>query len=656
MIFSCLRQWTFLAILTLVAFSGTSTAVAQPETVEADVCIYGATPSGILAAVAVQRAGRSAVIVEPSRWVGGILGSGLKPMQDCPNYAATGGMTRGLLKSLGQPNWTEDRTENRRVLAEISPKTIREDFQKLLAKHKIRVIFDHRIAGCTPQAGDKTAIQAALFDRAPFDELGTPVVASEAREALRVAARIYIDASYEGDLLAKAGVSYRVGRESTEEFGEEFAGVQPPVGLIPVDPFKTPGDPESGLLRGVEKDHCKPLGAADDYTQAYNFRYYTTSDPAHRAPFGVPEDYRAEDFELVGRYVEYLKQQHSREKDLRQRLIGIFPGWKNSGEWNYQRNSLISMSPVGISRFYDDGDVATHVKIWQAHRDYLSGLQHFMSTDDRVPEFYRKEVAALGLDRRPHPETAGWPHQLYVRVSRRLAGRYTVQAHDVYNKTEIEDPICLAQYGIDVYPVRRIWLKQDRQTLVGLEGKMFVGGSRGPTNQPYPIAYRAITPKPEECTNLLVPVCFSATHLGYASARMEPVFMICGESAGIAACQALKEKCAVQAIDQSAYRRALERAGQKLVWDPVTDRPDSGMGKSADRYSMAELLKDCDSNGDNTVSQSEWNEAKAPYEWLFEIIDISKDGQIVASEYQVFQKYKAKHPDWQKRIKITGLK
>ncbi|MEQ9067252.1 MAG: FAD-dependent oxidoreductase, partial [Gimesia chilikensis] len=203
MILSCLRQWSFLAILCLVAFSGTSTAVAQPETVKADVCIYGATPSGILAAVAVQRAGRSAVIVEPSRWVGGILGSGLKPMQDCPNYAATGGMTRGLLKSLGQPKWTEDRTENRRVLAEISPKTIREDFQKLLAAHKIRVIFDHRIAGCKPQDGDKTVIQAALFDRAPFDELGTPVVEPEAREALRVVARIFIDASYEGDLLAK---------------------------------------------------------------------------------------------------------------------------------------------------------------------------------------------------------------------------------------------------------------------------------------------------------------------------------------------------------------------------------------------------------------------------------------------------------------------
>lgn len=656
MIFSCLRQWTFLSILTLVVFSGTSTAVAQPETVEADVCIYGATPSGILAAVAVQRAGRSAVIVEPSRWVGGILGSGLKPMQDCPNYAATGGMTRGLLKSLGQPKWTEDRTENRRVLAEISPKTIREDFQKLLAAHKIRVIFNHRIAGCKPQAGDKTAIQAALFDRAPFDKLGTPVVASEAREALRVAARIFIDASYEGDLLAKAGVSYRVGRESSEEFDEEFAGVQPPVGLTPVDPFKTPGDPKSGLLRGVEKDHGKPLGAADDYTQAYNFRYYTTSDPAHRAPFGVPQDYQAEDFELVGRYVEYLKQRHPREKDLRQRLIGIFPGWKNSGEWNYQRSSLISMSPVGISRFYADGDVAAHVKIWRAHRDYLSGLHHFMSTDDRVPEFYRQEVAELGLDKRPHPETAGWPHQLYVRVSRRLAGRYTVTAHDVYNKTEIEDPICLAQYGIDVYPVRRIWLQQEGQTQVGLEGKMFVGGSRGPTNQPYPIAYRAITPRQGECTNLLVPVCFSATHLGYASARMEPVFMICGESAGIAACQALAENCAVQDIDAKAYRRALERAGQKLVWDPATDRPDSGMGKSGGRYTMRGLLRECDADDNGTVSQAEWNGKKSPYEWLFEFIDVNSDGEIVASEYEAFQKYKAQHPDWQKRIKTAGLK
>jgi len=251
-------------------------------------------------------------------------------------------------------------------------------------------------------------------------------------------------------------------------------------------------------------------------------------------------------------------------------------------------------------------------------------------------------MAALGLDRRPHPETQGWPHQLYVRVTRRMSGRYTVTAHDVHNRTQIDDPVCLAQYGIDTYPARRIWFERDGQVWVGLEGKMFLGGSRGPTNVPYPIPYRALTPKAEECDNLLVPICFSASHLGYASARMEPVFMICGESAGIAAGRALAEKTTVQGIDQAGYRAALEKAGQKLAWDPAKD-----IGPAAeDGYSMKHLLKECDRDGDGLVSQAEWNAAKPGWGWLFPLIDTDHDGRITEAEYKAFQDYKKNHPDW----------
>ena len=178
------------------------------------------------------------------------------------------------------------------------------------------------------------------------------------------------------------------------------------------------------------------------------------------------------------------------------RLGRIFAGWKNSGEWNYHRDSLFSMAPVGVSQLYADGDYATKARIWKLHQNYLRGLHHFMSTDPRVPEAFRKQTAALGLDGRHHSETHGWPHQLYIRVSRRLAGLCTITAHDVYNRTTVDDPIGLAQYGIDTYPSRCIWLQLDGQTYVGLEGKMFVGGAKGPTNVPYPIPYRAITPKP----------------------------------------------------------------------------------------------------------------------------------------------------------------
>lgn len=612
--------------------------------VEVDVCVYGATPGGILAAVAVQRAGRSVVIVEPGRWVGGMLGAGLKPLQDCPNFAATGGMTRSLLPTFGRdapPLKPGDRSS-------LNPAAIRDDFQQLLDKHNVRVIHEHRVARCE-KAG--ATITTAVFDLAPFDDLGCPVAEPSRRDGLRVSARVFIDASYEGDLLPRAGVSYRVGREAAAEFDEEHAGVQLPLELAPIDPFVTPGRPESGLLKWVEHDHGLPVGAADGYTQAYNYRYYTTADPEHRLPITPPEGYDPQDFELVGRYVAHLAETYDDAAKLRERLVGIFPGWLNSGEWNYQRSALFSMAPLGISQHYADGDAATQARVWKQHQDYLRGLHHFMSTDPRVPETYRREVAELGLDRRAHPDTSGWPHQLYIRVARRLYGRYTITAHDVYNRTTIDDPIGLAQYGIDTYPSRRIWEERDGRTWVGIEGKMFIGGNRGPTNVPYPIPYRAITPREEECTNLLVPVCFSATHLGYASARMEPVFMICGESAGLAACQAIATGSSVQQIDLAAFLASLEQAGQKLCWDPAVDRPSGAAAGSDGDLTFARLLRECDADGDGVVSDAEWNSGKPGWEWLFPFIDANRNGRIEESEYVTFQEYKARHPDWQKRIR-----
>ncbi|MBI1370051.1 MAG: FAD-dependent oxidoreductase [Planctomycetes bacterium] len=614
---------------------------AEARVVSVDVCIYTATPSGILAAVAAKQAGRSVIIVEPGRWVGGMLGAGLKPMQDCPNFAATGGMTHDLLASLGQPH--DD--SPRRSTSQLNPRDIEADFAALLHQHGVEVIFDHRIASCDKRG---PTIAAALFDRAPFDELGCPVAEPTERGDLRVTAKVFIDAGYEGDLMAAAGVSYRTGREAADAFDEPYAGVQPPMELAPIDPFVEPGRPDSGLLKWVENDHGKPLGAADEYTQAYNYRYYTTADPDHRIPISPPPNYAPADFELVGRYVAYLVQATDDPKKLHDQLVGICPGWRNSGEWNYQRSSLFSMAPVGVSQIYADANAAEKARIWKLHQNYLRGLFEFMRTDPRVPQSYRDELAQLGLDDRIHPDTHGWPHQLYIRVARRLKGRYTITAHDVYNKhSDIDDPIGLAQYGIDTYPARRIWIERDGQIFVGLEGKMFVGGNKGPTNVPYPIPYRAITPRADECTNLLVPVCFSATHLGYASARMEPVFMICGQSAGIAAAQAIAQNAAVQNIDMTQFESALQHAGQKLRWDGQRDRStDDDAGDSA--LTFARLLGAADRDGDKRVSPEEWNADKPGWEWLFAVIDTDHNHRIDANEYDAFQKYKAAHPDWRK--------
>ena len=650
-----------LFVLPLVIATIANAAVEPtPKTVDVDVCVYTATPSGILAAVAVKRAGRSVVIVEPSRWVGGMLGAGLKPLQDCPNYAATGGTTHELLPSLGRnfqvpglaktaADGAEDAAENQGEQRVYGPDSIREDFGKLVEAYQIPVVFEHRIARCEKREG---TIAAAVFDLAPFDELGCPVAETKVPSNLRVTAKMFIDASYEGDLMPAAGVGYRVGREAESEFNEPYAGVQPPMELAPIDPWVMPGKPDSGLLKWVEEDHGKPIGAADGYTQAYNYRYYTTSDPNRQYPIDPPPDYDPLEFELVGRYVAYLARTIDNPQKLRKRLVGIYPGWMNSGEWNYYRESLFSMAPLGISQIYADGDHVAHARVWKQHQDYLRGLHTFMKTDPRVPESYREEVGRLGLDARFHAETQGWPHQLYIRVSRRLRGRYTITAHDVYNETEVDDPIGLAQYGIDTYPARRIWLRQEGEVVVGIEGKMFVGGSKGPTNVPYPVPYRAITPKSDECVNLLVPVCFSATHLGYASARMEPVFMICGESAGIAACQALDEKTTVQQIDMKVYRRALEQAGQKLSWDPEVDKPTGPpRGSKPDAYSFEHLVQRCDQDGDGLVSAEEWNACKPNWEWLFAKIVRDGNGKVNQAEYAAFQKFKIENPDWATKLR-----
>jgi len=594
---------------------------------EVDVCVYGATPSGIMAASAVKRAGRTVVIVEPSRWVGGILGAGIKPLEDCPNPAATGGMTKPLLNTLGN-----------------SPEIIRASFEKLLSEQGIEVVRELRVGSVEKSGG---IIVSASFDTAPFDALGCPPAAATEVGRLSVKAKVFIDAGYEGDLMSRAGVPYHVARESTREYGEEAAGVREPVELTPLDPYVKAGDAASGLLPGITGRFTEAVGSADPRIQAYNYRYYVTADPARRAPLTPPAGYDAKDFELVGRYVEFLKASITDPKELKKSLARIFPGWMNAGEYNYHRNSLITMAPVGISYLYADGDYVAKAKVWKAHQDYLRGLHHFMSTDARVPEGFRQETAEIGLDLPRHPDTAGWPGQLYVRLTRRLQGRYVITAADVYNRTKVDDPVALAQYGIDTYPSRRVVVEKDGQTLVGLEGWMFVGGAHGPTKTPYPIPYRALTPHEADAPNLLVSVCFSASFLGYASARMEPTFMMCGEAAGIAASQAIEAGVAVQRIDPAVYRKALLASGMLIAWDESLRIP-----TKTDTRSVAQaFMKEADDDHDGKISRQEWEAHKPGWDWLFPKIDKDGNGFLDFSEYDNFQRYKEEHQDWRELLK-----
>ncbi len=604
----------FLTILTavpLLLLAAVQIARADELVKKVDVCVYGATPAGVVAAVAAKQEGCTVLLIEPGRWVGGVLGAGIKPMQDCAEPKAVGGLTAKHVFAMGK-----------------RPDVIRQDFAAWLQREQIPILFEHRV-----QRVEKSgpAIVKLVLELAPPDKEAIPAPAALKKDAATIQATVFIDASYEGDVMALAGVQYAVGRESAAAFDEKLAGVGPPTNWTPIDPYRVPGDAKSGLLPLLDADHGRPRGAADDYTQAYNYRYYVTSDPAKRIVCEKPANYDPKDYELVGRYVEFLVRASAGNDDKAvKRLRDIFPGWMNSGEYNYKRDSLITIAPLGVSRFYQDGAWDVRSRVWRQHRDYLSGLHHFLSTDPRVPEAFRNETAALGLDKTMHPDTGGWPNQLYVRITRRMKGPYLLTLADVWNQTQVEDGIGLALYGVDTYPVRRYAVASETTGQIGVatEGNMFVGGARG-TGHPYPMPYRTITPKLEQCSNLIVPVCFSATYIAYASARMEPVFCVLGESAGVAAAQSVKAKVEVQKLDVATLRNRLLERGQILEWT----------GKSSSTQPS------------QWDSREEWSRSKPGWEWLFPFIDKNKDGKISAAEHSEFQDYKKQHPDWQKQLR-----
>lgn len=513
----------------------------------ADICVYGGTAAGCVAAVSAAREGAAVVLIEPSRWLGGMLSAGIKPLQDCPLPSAVGGLTRREVFGFGE-----------------EPGEFMARIREWVLQAGVRVVFERRVRAVVKDG--PRIVTLALESSAP-DRWGIPRPASQATAAGEVSARMFIDASYEGDLLARAQVSFRTGRESRAEFDEEVAGVRPVTNWAPIDPHVEPGRPESGLLPLLEPDHGLPVGSSDGYTQAYNFRFYVTSEPHRREPITAPGGYDPAHYELVRRYVRHLVETERDEEALYARLRGIFPGWLNSGEYNYQRDSLVTIAPLGSSARYADGGWDARSVIWREHVDYLRGLHHFLSTSSDVPAAFRDETASLGLDRAVFPETEGWPPQLYVRVARRLRGLYTLTHRDVLNGAAVTDSIGLALFGVDVYPVRRIPRRggADNRLGVATEGDMFIGGHLG-TGTPYPVPYRAIVPRADDASNLLVPVCLSATHIAYAATRMEPVFCVLAESAAHAAILALRERTTVQDVDAGALRDRLIDAGQIVAW------------------------------------------------------------------------------------------
>ena len=582
----------------VLAVAPCGAAAAETRGYSADVCVYGGTASGMMAAVAASKAGKSVIVVEPSRWLGGIIGGGIRVRCDCKYPKDIGGLTKMMLEQDAKiGGGTHDRQN-----------AFREFFVALAKKHKIKVIFAHRLGRSDKDAKTKRITMLHL-DYAPPTRDGCPVSTPVTTAAAGVTAKIFIDASYEGDLMARAGVSFTVGRESKDKYAESLAGVRN-VKVFDVDPYIKPGDRSSGLLPMISPEPIGEMGSASRYIIAYNFRFQWT---AGGQAFGQPDNYDPLRYELLRRALKSARKSVS---------------WPHG---NYDRRGLLSGGIPGRQSDYPTAGWPERAKIW---REWI----------DHVKIMHKLTGSTGTLKKGEYPDSDDFPNQLYIRMARRMLGRYVMTESDLRGKTKIQDSIGLGYYKVDIYPCRLVATDEGK---VASEGEIFVMISPGP----YRIPYRSLTPKAAECTNLLVPVCISASHVALSSIRMEPTYMVMGESAGIAAGKAIDESKSVQDIDPSAYRKALHAAGQVLEWDGTGYGSAGGSRRPASggRFRFAQLVKECDANGDSLVSSSEWKKGKKGWEWLLPIIDTDKNGQIDAKEYAAFQIYKARNPDWAKK-------
>ena len=533
------RQFLVLSGSSLLASQFTMLgADGEKSFVQADVCVYGATASGIMAAVAAAREGASVVVVEPSRWLGGMTGGGLMHI-DWGREQAVGGTARGILKR------------------DYNDAQYRQAFAVSLKEYAIPVIFEHRVASVQREGA---TIKSVTLEFAPPDKMGCPVAEVKTREARRVTANLFIDCSYEGDLMARSGVAYTFGRESRDAYGESLAGAQPNLAVYDIDPYVKSGDPKSGLLPMLQDTQMQPEGSADKLTMGYGFRWKMVED-GERLPINPPEDYDPRMFELYRRGF-----QNNAKIDLgrRMRKLGEFEGCggriHSVGAGNLAR-ALLAPTNYGSNAGYPDGDYATRARIWKAEQNFMGGMTHFLRTDPSVPAKLKELADKIGFQPGIFDETGGWPHQLYVREARRMKSAYVLTQKDLAGETNPDDSVGLASYGVDEWPYATYPFNGKVALYGGFYSMLYLEGIHKGI---YKIPYRAITPKPSECENLLVPVCVSASHIAMTSIRMEPVWMILGESAGVAAALAVKEKIPVQKIEYTELRKKLLNLNQRL--------------------------------------------------------------------------------------------
>lgn len=489
---------------------------------EVDICVYGGSSAGVIAAYTAKKLNKSVLVIEPGKRLGGLTSGGLG-YTDIGNKYAISGLSRDYYRRIGKhygkfETWI------------FEPGVAEQVFHQYVKEAALDIVYEHRIVRASKSGGKVTDIQLESSIG------GAPQVTT-------VRAKMYIDCSYEGDLMARAGISYTVGREANAQYGETYNGVQLlnkhqfPDGI---DPYKIPGKPESGVLWGISTEPLAAQGSGDKKVQAYNFRICLSNKPENRIPITRPEGYDSTRYELLLRMAK-----HHTPGDLNGFLK--FDRMPNN-KTDINNNNAFSTDMIGMNYDYPEADYATRARIVKEHELYNKGLLYFIGHDPRMPEHLRKQMLEWGYPKDEYRQFGNWSPQMYVREARRMVGAYVMTQANCEGKDTVDDGVGMAAYTMDSHNTQRVIVNG----MVKNEGDVQIGGFG-----PYPIAYRSIIPKAEDCGNVLVTICLSATHIAYGSIRMEPVFMVLGQSAATAASMAIDAKQTVQQVDIAKLKETL---------------------------------------------------------------------------------------------------
>ena len=540
---------------------GATDAVADPA-VTYDLLVYGGTSAGVAAAVQARRMGKTVIVISPDRHVGGMSSSGLG-FTDTGNKQVIGGLAREFYHRIWQ-NYQDDaawRWQERASYGNRGQGTPAIDGAQrtmwIFEPHVAEKVF----ATWVRELGIPLVREAWLDRESGVEKSGNRIQSIRTLDGRTFRARYFVDATYEGDLLAAAGVPYAIGRESTQQYGEQWNGVQTGVlhhahhfagATARISPYRVPDNPTSGLLPRISPDPPGEYRSGDHRVQAYCYRVCMTTVSENRVPFAKPDNYDPAQYELMLRILDAGWREPFTKFDA---IPNLKTDTNNFGPF--------SSDNIGYNYDYPEASYARRREILREHETYQRGLYYFLVNDERVPEDARAAFGRWGLAADEFTDNNHWPYQIYVREARRMIGSHIMTENELLRRRETPEPIGMGSYTIDSHNVQRY---------VTPEGYVQNEGDIGIPLRPYPISLGSVLPKETDCANLVVPVCVSASHIAYGSIRMEPVFMVLGQSAATVAAMAADTGAAVQQVAYEGLRERLIGDGQVLEFaEPPTE-------------------------------------------------------------------------------------